>query len=81
MTLPFAPRRRVPTDRCEHCGEGVERVWLVPGDVLDSCAACFRAATGRAPLHEHGHSSLVVLAQRTGAPASFYLRADGRRPA
>lgn len=76
----FLARRR-PSDACEHCGQVVDRVWLVPGDVLDSCAECFTAATGCAPVHEHGHSSPPRDAPRLGGPASFYLRVDGRRPA
>ena len=78
----FAPRPRTPpTDVCEHCGAAVDRVWLVPGDVLDSCASCFTAATGRQPVHAQGHSSPLVLRPRPSAPATFYLRVDGRRPA
>jgi hypothetical protein len=76
----FRRARQLPTDRCEHCDRLVYRVWLVPGDVLDSCAACFRAAAGRAPVHELGHSSAPPPAARQ-APAAFYVRADGRRPA
>jgi len=73
--------RRHPADTCEHCGEVVDRVWLVPGDVLDSCAACFTAAAGHPPVHEQGHSSPAPHERRPTAPASFYLRTDGRRPA
>lgn len=76
----FAVRRRTATDLCEHCGADVHRVWLVPGDVLNSCADCYRSTTGRAPVHEQGHSSVVPERARTAA-ASFYLRVDGRRPA
>lgn len=77
----FAARRRTPpADRCEHCDRYVERVWLVPGDVLNSCRSCYQRATGRIPVHEQGHTS------EPGAPApyaraSWHLRADGRRPA
>ena len=59
----------------------VERVWLVPGDVLDSCAGCYQTATGIAPVYEQGHSSVPVLQRTRGPAASFYLRVDGRRPA
>lgn len=76
----FASRRPAGGDCCEHCGDEVDRVWLVPGDVLNSCERCFRRATGRAPVHGHGFSS-PPRARPSGAAASFYLRADGRRPA
>ena len=75
----FSVRRRLPADLCEHCGELVERVWLVPGDVLDSCAGCYEQAVGRAPVHEQGHSRPATGGVRPAA--SFYLRTDGRRPA
>ena len=75
----FPVRRLLPSDLCEHCEQLVDRVWLVPGDVLDSCAACFEAAAGRPPIHEQGHSRAAVDRQRPAA--SFYLRTDGRRPA
>lgn len=80
-THVFAVRRQVPGDLCEHCGAEVERVWLVPGDVLNSCRDCYRAVTGRLPLHEQGHSSGAPERPRPGRAASFYLRVDGRRPA
>lgn len=78
----FAPVRRA-TDRCEHCSATVGRVWLVPGDVLNSCRDCYEAATGRPPAHEQGHSSAPVppVPARPAPRASFYLRRDGRRPA
>lgn len=76
----FAPRRQVAADRCEHCDRDVDRVWLVPGDVLNSCRSCFERVTGSPPRHDHGHSSPPP-AVRTGARASFHLRVDGRRPA
>lgn len=76
----LARRRAAAGDRCEHCGDDVDRVWLVPGDVLNSCDACFRRATGRAPVHGHGFSS-APLTRPAGPAASFYLRVDGRRPA
>lgn len=81
MTAGLFLVRRRPSDTCEHCGAVVDRVWLVPGDVLDSCAACYTEATGQAPVHEQGHSSPPQLARPVGRTASFYLRADGRRPA
>ena len=84
MTRPvFRVRRELPADACEHCGQVVARVWLVPGDVLDSCAVCFERAAGRPPVHEHGHTttSTAAAARPAGRAASFYLRADGRRPA
>ncbi|MDP9435714.1 MAG: hypothetical protein M3P93_11175 [Actinomycetota bacterium] len=80
----LSPRGRVPRDRCEHCDVLVHRVWLVPGDVLNSCAACYRSMTGSAPVHDLGHSTEVPRARHDGAPgtaAAFYLRVDGRRPA
>ncbi len=77
----FAVRRRLPGDVCEQCGAVVDRVWLVPGDVLDSCAACFQSATGQLPVYEQGHSSVPTPVLRATRPASFYLRVDGRRPA
>lgn len=76
----FARRQQLPTDRCEHCGHLVHRVWLVPGDVLDSCASCFSAATGHPPVHDLGHTSAPRPVLRR-APAVFHVRADGRRPA
>jgi hypothetical protein len=76
----FARTRPSATDVCEHCGDGVDRVWLVPGDVLNSCSACFRRATGRAPVHGQGFST-APRPRPAGRVASFYLRADGRRPA
>ena len=76
----FALRRPVASDVCEHCGDEVERVWLVPGDVLNSCERCYEHTTGRAPVHAHGYSSPPA-ARPTGRAASFYLRSDGRRPA
>lgn len=76
----FRRPRAVASDVCEHCGADVDRVWLVPGDVLNSCSACFRRATGRAPVHDQGYSS-PPLARPVGRAASFYLRTDGRRPA
>jgi len=76
----FARPRAAACDLCEHCGAGVDRVWLVPGDVLNSCETCFQRATGRAPVHAHGFSS-APRRQPDGRTASFYLRADGRRPA
>ncbi len=76
----LAGRRAVASDICEHCGDQVERVWLVPGDVLNSCSACYQRATGRAPVHGHGYSNPPA-ARPVGRPASFYLRTDGRRPA
>lgn len=80
MRSPVFPvRRALPVDVCEHCGDRVDRVWLVPGDVLDSCARCFEQAAGRPPVHEQGHSTRP--APRATPVASFYLRADGRRPA
>ncbi len=81
MTAGVFQVRRRPADTCEHCGEVVDRVWLVPGDVLDSCAACFLGATGHPPVHEQGHSSPAPLERRPTTTASFYLRTDGRRPA
>jgi hypothetical protein len=72
-------RPRYQAQACEHCEASVERVWLVPGDVLNSCAACFREATGQEPLPERGFSR--VGAQPAGPRASFYVRVDGRRPA
>ncbi len=81
MPSLFPLRRSTPTDRCEHCGELVERVWLVPGDVLNSCADCFSRATGRRPVHEQGHSSAPPPPPAALPRASFYLRTDGRRPA
>ena len=78
----FAPRRHQPADRCEHCGDLVDRVWLVPGDVLNSCGACYLLGTGRAPVHDQGHSSSpAVLPPAPGRAASFHLRADHKRPA
>lgn len=79
----FAPRRRPsrPADRCEHCGQDVDRVWLVPGDVLNSCRACFQRLCGRQPVHAQGHSSAPGSAAPYSRPASFHQRADGRRPA
>lgn len=53
----LALRPRAAVDLCEHCQERVPRVWLVPGDVLSSCRACFVRATGSEPVHEQGHSS------------------------
>lgn len=76
----FAARSRCPTDRCEHCDVEVERVWLVPGDVLNSCHDCYRSATGAAPRHELGHTSPPP-PPRPYARASFHQRVDGRRPA
>ena len=77
----FALRRSTPTDVCEHCGADVARVWLVPGDVLNSCRDCYRASTGRLPVHEQGHTSAAPARPGRSRAASFYLRADGRRPA
>ena len=65
---------------CEHCGADEDRVWLVPGDVLNSCRTCYLRATGRLPVEAQGHSSEPA----PPAPysrATFHLRADGRRPA
>lgn len=76
----FAVRRRTPADRCEHCGAEVDRVWLVPGDVLNSCRDCYRSATGSEPVHGQGHSSVPVQGGGSAPRASFYLRLDGRRP-
>ena len=82
-THVLSPRRRVPRDRCEHCGALVHRVWLVPGDVLNSCAACYHRLAGTAPVHDLGHTTDApsTPAAPTGAAAAFYLRVDGRRPA
>lgn len=77
----FRVRRVECLDRCEHCGDLVARVWLVPGDVLDSCRGCFLLATGRPPVHEQGHTTVRRLPPPARAAASFYLRTDGRRPA
>lgn len=77
----FTVRRRAAADVCGHCGAQVERVWLVPGDVLDSCRDCYRTTTGRLPVHEQGHSSPPPERRQPSPAASFYLRADGRRPA
>ena len=77
----FSARRRPPADRCEHCGDVVDRVWLVPGDVLNSCRACYALVTGASPVHEQGHSSGAAVARPVRGPASFHLRADHRRPA
>ena len=76
----FAVRRTLPADVCEHCCGAVDRVWLVPGDVLNSCQECYRCATGQLPVHEQGHSTPGTLPVAT-ARATFHLRADGRRPA
>ena len=76
----FAVRREQAHDRCEHCDRLVGRVWLVPGDVLNSCAACFQRATGRSPVDAQGHTTVPeVLVRR--APARWHQRIDGRRPA
>ena len=78
----FSPRRTTPADHCEHCGDLVDRVWLVPGDVLNSCRACFSLVTGEIPVHEQGHSSAAPVARPVrGLAASFHRRADHRRPA
>ncbi len=76
----FAVRRVHPIDQCGTCERLVPRVWLVPGDVVESCAACYRGATGREPVHEQGHTS-VPAPTRPATRATFYLRLDGRRPA
>jgi len=57
-------------------------VWLVPGDVLDSCRACHAEATGQLPVHEQGHTRVHRAAERHSArsQAPFYLRVDGQRP-
>lgn len=78
----FAPRRTRPADLCEHCGETVDRVWLVPGDVLNSCRACYALVVGAAPPHEQGHSTHAELPRAPrGRSAAFHVRADHRRPA
>lgn len=77
----FRLRRRPPVDACGHCHAVVPRVWLVPGDVLDSCAACYERATGRLPVHEQGHSSAPASPPPTVRATAFHVRADGRRPA
>ena len=79
----FAVRRVLAADRCEHCERDVHRVWLVPGDVLNSCRACFVAVTGQQPVHGLGHSTPAQEPVRPvrAALAHFYLRVDGRRPA
>ena len=79
----FAVRQVMAADRCEHCERDVHRVWLVPGDVLNSCRACFVAATGQQPVHGLGHSTPAQEPVRPArrVPALFYLRVDGRRPA
>lgn len=81
MAFSFSRQRPVPADRCERCGAMVRRVWLVPGDVLNSCAGCFERATGRQPVHGQGHSTREQGRSVPTPAASFYLRADGRRPA
>lgn len=80
----LAPRPRVPNDRCDHCGSTVDRVWLVPGDVVDSCRDCFTALTGREPVHAQGHSSGPAdRADAVAVPsaAAFYPGARDRRTA
>lgn len=74
----FLRRRHLPTDRCACCGRLVDRVWLVPGDVEESCARCYAQVTGRAPVHEQGHSSPPAI-RPASAPPAFYVRLDGRR--
>jgi ribosome-binding protein aMBF1 (putative translation factor) len=69
----FAVRRQPALDECEHCGRSVHRVWLVPGDVLDSCGDCYREATGREPVHAQGHSTVRRLPDRPRArPAASF---------
>ena len=82
MSFAFTPRRPARCDRCEQCGQAVLRVWLVPGDILNSCARCFTEATGRPPVQAQGHSTEPgELKGGQRHPATFYLRVDGRRPA
>lgn len=81
MSYRFADRRLAGLDRCEHCGDAVTRVWLVPGDSLNSCRRCYVAATGRQPVHDQGHSTPDVAGSVTRSNAPFYVRVDGRRPA
>ena len=81
----LAPRRGVPRDRCGHCDRLAVRVWLVPGDVLDSCRACYSMATGREPVHAQGHTTGEGRARVGDGPvpsaATFYPRARERRTA
>lgn len=67
-------------DLCEHCNSLVSRVWLVPGDVLNSCADCYAAIAGQPPVYEQGHSTQQV-AILTSRPAPSFTREEGRRPA
>ncbi len=78
----FQARPPLPVNRCEHCQRQVDRVWLVPGYVLDSCRACYAEATGWLPVHEQGHTRVHRAAERhsSHSRAPFYLRVDGRRP-
>ena len=78
---PFRARPPVPHDRCEHCAAAVHRVWLVPGDVLNSCADCYRQAAGRDPVHEQGHSTAAWHpAPRPGRRPAFSARPRVRVP-
>lgn len=81
MSTVFRRRRPGLHDLCERCGRTVGRVWLVPGDVLNSCASCFEQQAGRPPVHGQGHSTAPPSLSGPRPSASFYLRADGRRPA
>lgn len=79
MHPAFTARQRRSTARCEHCLRTVPRVWLVPGDVLDSCADCYAEVMGEQPVHEQGHARDEAPTARPRA--TFFVRADGRRPA
>ena len=86
MRFPaLAPDRGLPLDRCGHCDRLAARVWLVPGDVLDSCRDCFVASTGREPVHAQGHSTRGEPRDGAARPrpsaGAFYPGARERRSA